>query len=236
MTAIVLQARMGSTRLPGKALLPLGDSTILDHAMARLALAPADLRVLATDEASESALAPAAGRHGFKLLVGPAEDVLARYCMAVRRFAPDLVLRATGDNPLVAPELAALLLERRLSRPSDYATFTGTPYGMGLELVSASALLRAEAEARESAEREHVCPYLYGHPELFVVDKAPAPPEYLLPGARVTVDTAADYEAVRAVYAALWRGVPIPSLDLMSWLRAAGGLPGAVHARAEAGT
>lgn len=219
MTIVVLQARMGSTRLPGKALLPLGGSSLLEQAMARLALVAADLRVLATDEASARSLAPAAERRGFELLVGPAEDVLARYCLAVARFRPDLVLRATGDNPLVSHELATLLLKRREERPSDYAGFLGMPVGMGVELVAAEALLRAEAEAREPAEREHVCPYLYGHPELFRVDRPEAPAEYLLPEARVTVDTAADYESVLRIYGSLYDGRPIPSAVLLEYLR-----------------
>jgi spore coat polysaccharide biosynthesis protein SpsF len=218
-TALVLQARMGSNRLPGKSLLPLGGSSLVEQAMARLALVEADVRVLATDEASAGTLAPAAERRGFELLVGPAEDVLARYCLAIRRFSPDLVIRATGDNPLVSHELASLLVERRKASPSDYAGFRGIPVGMGVELVAAEALLRAEAEARAGAEREHVCPYLYGHPELFRIDGPEAPEEYRLPGASVTVDTAADYEAVLRIYGALFDGAPIPSAAILDYLR-----------------
>jgi spore coat polysaccharide biosynthesis protein SpsF len=225
MTAIVLQARMGSTRLPGKALLPLGGSTLVEQAMARLALVRADLRVLATDEASARALSPAAERRGFELLVGPAEDVLARYCLAIRRFKPDLVVRATGDNPLVSHELASLLLERRAARPSDYAGYLGMPVGMGVELVASEALIRAEAEASEAPEREHVCPYLYSHPELFRVDRPEAPAEYLLPGASVTVDSAADYEAVLRLYGALYDGRPIADSAALAYLRGRMALP-----------
>jgi len=224
MIAIVLQARLGSTRLPAKALLPLGDGTVVGQAMRRLRLVPADLRVLATDEASEARLRPEAEREGFELLVGPAEDVLGRYCLAVRRYGLDLVLRATGDNPLVSPELAVRLIERRAGRPeaakSDYSGYVGMPAGLGVELVSARALLRAEAEASSARDREHVCPYLYEHPELFSIDRPEAPPEYLLPEARVTVDTTADYELMRSVYSDLYTGLPIPSLAVMSWLRA----------------
>jgi spore coat polysaccharide biosynthesis protein SpsF len=219
MTAVVLQARMGSTRLPGKALLPLGGSTLIEQAMARLALIGADARVLATDEASAFALEPAARRRGFQLLVGPSEDVLARYALAIRRFGIDVVLRATGDNPLVSQELAAVLMERRSSLPSDYAGYLGMPVGMGVELIAAEALLRAELEARAPGEREHVCPYLYGHPELFRVDRPQAPSEYLLAGASVTVDTEAEYEAMLRLYGALYDGSPIPTTAVLAYLR-----------------
>ncbi len=220
-TAIVLQARMGSTRLPGKALLPLGGRSLVDQAMARLSLVPADARALATDEASEAALRPAAQRNGFELVVGPAEDVLARYCIAARSLGAELVLRATGDNPLVSYELAALLLERRASVPSDYAAHTLMPTGLGVELVSAEALFRAESEARLPGEREHVCPYLYDHPELFAIDRSEAPAAYRAPGLRATVDTPQDYEAVLRLYGALYDGHPIPTESAIAYLAAA---------------
>ena len=223
MTALVLQARVGSTRLPGKALLPLGGSTLVGEAMLRLRLVPLDLYVLATDEASAAALGPEAARAGFELLVGPAEDVLARYCLAIRRYGIDYLLRATGDNPLVAHELAARLVARDATRAEaarpDYSAYVGLPLGMGVELVKARALLRAEAESSSQRDREHVCPYLYEHPDLFSIDRPEAPPDFLLPEARVTVDTAADYEFVKRAYAELYRGAVIPSLAVLAWLR-----------------
>jgi spore coat polysaccharide biosynthesis protein SpsF len=222
MLGIVLQARMGSTRLAKKSLLPLGGSTLVEQAMTRLSLVDADLRVLATDEASAEALAPAARRRGFELLVGPAADVLGRYCLAIRRFGLDVVVRATGDNPLVSHELASLLVERAAAQPSDYAGYLGMPVGMGVEVVAAEALLRADAEARESREREHVCPYLYDHPELFRIDRPEAPEGYLLPEARVTVDTREDYESVLRIYGALYSGEPIPTLSIIDHLRGSG--------------
>jgi spore coat polysaccharide biosynthesis protein SpsF len=217
--AIVLQARLGSTRLPGKVLLPLGGSTVVEQAMSRLSLVPADLRVLATDEASAAGLEPAARRCGFELLVGPAEDVLARYCLAIRRYGIDILLRATGDNPLVSFELASSLLVRRAAFPSDYAGYLGMPTGMGVELVAAEALLRAEAEARKSPEREHVCPYLYGHPELFRIDRPEAGAAYLIPGASVSVDTETDYDAVLRIYGALYDGRPLSDAAVLGYLR-----------------
>lgn len=220
---LVVQMRLGSTRLPRKALLPLGGATLADQVLARLALVNACVHVLATDEASAGELAPIAAAHGFDLLVGPAEDVLARFCLAVRRFDLDEVIRATGDNPLVGFELANELCSSSAGLVrADYRAYAGLPLGMGVELVSARALLRAEREASLPAEREHVCPYLYGHPELFVIDRPEAPFAFRLPSARVTVDTRADYEAVCAIYDALYDGLPIPSDRLMAHLRAQG--------------
>lgn len=224
-TGLVVQVRLGSTRLPGKALLPLGGATMTDQVLARLALVPSAVHVLATDEASAEALGPVAARRGFELLVGPAEDVLARYCLAIRRFGMARVIRATGDNPLVNHELARGLLEWAGAQalegrdPPDYAAFAGLPLGMGVELVSSSALLRAEAEASAADEREHVCPYLYRHPTLFAIARPEAPAAWAFPEGRVTVDTPGDYERVLGIYGALYSGSPIPSLEVLRYLR-----------------
>lgn len=216
---IVLQARLGSTRLARKALLPLGGATLLEQVMARLSLVPAEARVLATDEASAAEFAPLAARRGFALLVGPAEDVLARYCQAAREHRLERLVRATGDNPLVFHEAALELLRDPEAAEADYASYRGMPHGAGVELVAAEALFRAEAEARLPAEREHVCPYLYAHPELFRLHRPEAPAPWFLPEARITVDTREDYERTLRIYGALYRGEAIPSAALAALLR-----------------
>jgi len=218
-TGIVLQARLGSTRLHRKVLLPLGGATLLDMVLDRLALVPADLRILATDAASEAELASLARDHGFEFVVGPAEDVLARYCLAIREFGLDRVLRATGDNPLVSHEAAALLIEERAASTASYSTFTGMPLGMGVELVSAAALLRAEAEAEDPAEREHVCPHLYRNPTRYAIEELRAPEPFYLPSGRVTVDLESDYEKALRIYGAFYDGRPIPTARVMAYLR-----------------
>jgi len=215
---LVVQVRLGSTRLPRKALLPLGGLTVADQVLRRLALVPADCLVLATDEASAAELGPLAARNGFELLVGSAEDVLERYCDAIRRFKLARVLRATGDNPLVSFELARLLVEEVGTDKADYRAQTGMPLGMGVELVEASSLLEAEREATLQSEREHVCPFLYNHPERFRIVRTEAPAPYRLPDARVTIDTAEDYESVLRLYGALYSGSPIGSEEVLRYL------------------
>lgn len=235
---VVVQVRLGSTRLARKALLPLGGATMTDQVLSRLALVPAAVHALATDEASARDLEPIAARHSFDLVVGPAEDVLARYCMAIRRFGLDRVIRATGDNPLVNHELARALVEQAAAEAAsgsglpDYAAYAGLPLGMGVEFVSARALLRAEAEARARDEREHVCPYLYRHPELFRITRPEPPAGWSFPAGRVTVDTAADYEAMLRLYGALYAGSPIASSAVLACLR---GGPAAADGQAGGG-
>jgi spore coat polysaccharide biosynthesis protein SpsF len=201
MTAVVLQARLDSTRLPGKALLPLGGKPLLYRVMEALKAVRADAYVLAAPEDCAGAFSPLAEKAGFAFIAGPKHDVLARYCCAVRRFGIDRVIRATGDNPFVFADAAEAINAEAVSRAADYAGYTDLPYGAGVESVAAQALLRAEREAALPAEREHVCPYLYAHAGLFRLYRPAAPRKWRRPEIRLTVDTPHDLQAANA----LWR-------------------------------
>jgi len=204
--AIVLQARLDSSRLPGKALLPLGgEEGVIFRVMEALNKVPAQLRTLACPEDSAAAFAPLADKAGFTLLAGPKDDVLGRYCLALRTFNIQRVIRATGDNPFVFADAAAAINAEALALNADYAGYGGLPLGAGVESVSAAALLRAEAEAAAPYEREHVCPYLYAHPELFSLHRPLAPPRWQGSDMRLTIDTREDYERAQTLYAELDR-------------------------------
>jgi spore coat polysaccharide biosynthesis protein SpsF len=210
MIAVVLQARLDSSRLPGKSLLPLGGKPLIFRVMEGLNRVPADIRLLACPEDCRRSFAPLAAEAGFEIVTGPKEDVLARYCIAVRRRNISRVIRATGDNPFVFADAAAAINAEALALGADYAGYSGLPCGAGVESVGAAALLRAETEAAAPSEREHVCPYLYGHGELFRLHRPLAPLRWRGDPAaaavlRLTVDTAEDYERARELYAALDR-------------------------------
>jgi spore coat polysaccharide biosynthesis protein SpsF len=179
----------------------------------------ADAFVLATDAESAPFFEEEAAEAGFSLLVGPRDDVLERYRMAIEASAADQVIRATGDNPLVSAELANLLIERGDLLPSDYAAFDGAPLGSGVELVSAAALKEAAAEANDPYEREHVCPFLYHRPERFKIDRPKAPAPFHAPDVRLTVDTPEDYRAVNAIFENIYRGAPIGLREAISQAR-----------------
>jgi spore coat polysaccharide biosynthesis protein SpsF len=204
--AIVLQARIDSSRLPGKSLLPLGgEGKVISCVMEALNKVPAQLRILACPEDSAAAFAPLADESGFTLFAGPKDDVLGRYCLAVRKFNIQRVIRATGDNPFVFADAAAAINAEALALNADYAGYGGLPPGAGVESVSAAALLRAEAESAASYEREHVCPYLYAHPELFSLHRPLAPLRWQNANIRLTIDTREDYERAQTLYAELDR-------------------------------
>ncbi len=203
MTALVLQARLDSSRLSDKALLPLGDRPIVFRVMEALAFLPCEKRILACPEDSVSAFAPLAEEAGFVLVPGPKEDVLARYCLAIRESGADRIVRATADNPFVFVDAAAAISSEAAELGADYAGYSGLPYGAGVESVASEALLRAEREAQSPDEREHVCPYLYRHPEIFRLHRPLAPRRWQGQEYRITVDTREDYGRAVSLYGRL---------------------------------
>ena len=219
LTAVFLQARIDSTRLPGKALLPLAGRTVIDHVMEALREIRADIHVLLTDGDSLESLAPHAASCGFEIFEGPKDDVLSRYAGAVSRYGARYVIRATGDNPLVSPSLATAILAEHIGGGFDYSGYAGAPLGTGVEVVTASVLLEAAAEAAEPYEREHVTPYIYRRPEAFAVHRPAAPKQFYLPDARVTLDTEKDYTFIREIFSDLYTDRPISIERLVRWLK-----------------
>lgn len=210
MTGVFLQVRLGSSRLPGKALLPLEGDTVIGHAMRALGSVHAQVYLLLTDSESAGKLRPHAEKAGFDVFSGAKEDVLLRYSDAARMYGVDRIIRATGDNPLVSAELADSITALHEDAGADYSGFRGLPLGTGVECVEAAALFEAERSAVSRYDREHVCPYLYRHPERFSIHTPRAPGEYCLPEARVTLDTEEDYIRLKELYKSLYNGSPVP--------------------------
>ncbi len=185
------------------------------HVMRSLASVPADAHALLTDAASERALRPIADAEGFAVFVGPEEDVLARFCCAARSFGADQVMRATGDNPLTSARLARSIRDIHEKAGADLSHYLGIPWGTGVEVVRAGALFDAERAALQPEEREHITTWLYRHRDRYRIVEPAGPPEVFLPDAHVSVDTAEDYERVRRLFAALYRGSPIETEELV---------------------
>jgi spore coat polysaccharide biosynthesis protein SpsF len=203
MTAIILQARLDSTRLPEKALLTLDGKPLIFRVMEALNNVHSDLKILACPQDSLSAFTPLAQDAGFEIMAGSKENVLERFCDVIRRFSIKRVIRATGDNPFVFADAAAAINAEAMALNADYAGYSGIPYGAGVESVSAYALLRAEKEALTSSDREHVCPYLYSNGDLFTLHRPLAPVRWQAPDIRLTVDTREDFERAAQLYIAL---------------------------------
>ncbi len=215
-TAVFLQARLDSTRLPGKALLDLEGKAVISRAMDSLRSVSADRWVLACDEASRERLEPVASASGFECVAGPKEDVLARFCLAIEKTGATTVLRATGDNPFVFADAADESLRRFESlavsgTPCDYFTLTGLPHGAGVEVFDARRLVEACRLTDSPYDHEHVGPAMYAHRERFSCVFEAAPSKWRHERARVTIDTQEDYERARAIARRLLsRGLSCP--------------------------
>jgi spore coat polysaccharide biosynthesis protein SpsF len=225
-TGVFVQVRMGSTRLPGKALLPLQGISLIRHAMRALNAVPADVHALLMDEASAPALAGEAEAESFEVFVGPELDVLARYCRAMRQYSVQRVIRATGDNPLVSAVLARMIIGVHEEIRAHLSHFLGCPWGTGVEVVEAESLSIAERESSDPAEHEHITTFLYRRPERFTIVEPQAPESMNAPEARVSIDTEQDYRLVTRIFADLYRGAPIEADDVVSWFRRRSGAHG----------
>jgi spore coat polysaccharide biosynthesis protein SpsF len=199
---ILLQARMASTRLPGKALELLDQRPLLEHCLRRLTSAGVARVVLATTTLEEDTiLCELASRLGIAVYRGSDADVLGRMAGAAEAFDLDPVVRATGDNPGVDIEAAARVLAALNGLHADYVCEDGLPYGAAVEAVTRDALTRAAREAREPDDREHVTTWVKRRSDLWNL-AFPAPPMPLRrPDVRVTVDTPADLAYVRKLFA-----------------------------------
>lgn len=202
-TLIIVQARMTSTRLPGKVLLPLAGVPMLTRLVERLRrVQRADGIVVATTtNASDDAIAALCAQLGVPCHRGSEHDVLSRYADASRLHGADVVVRITSDCPLIDPALIDQVIAAYEEGGSDYVSNMlppTWPYGMAVEVFSAAALAQAHAEATQAAEREHVTPFLYWHPERYRLRNVASPVD--LSHHRWTVDTPEDYALVSRLF------------------------------------
>jgi len=216
---------MGSSRLPGKVLLDLCGKSVLLHVIGRARAAPnVDAVVLATTvQPGDDAVVAEAERAGARVYRGSESDVLARYHEAAARERADVVVRLTADCPFLDPGLVGALAKKFVERQGaiDYLSNTLVrtyPRGLDAEVFSMAALERAAREAVLPEEREHVTPYLYRHPGLFRVENHAAAQDDS--GFSVTLDTPADWAAIRRVGEALDVGSRVPPMaELLQFLR-----------------
>lgn len=197
----IVQARMGSSRLPGKVLLPIGEQSLIALLLERVSLAQGITQiVLATTERNiDDPLAKHVQQLGYQVVRGSENDVLARYIKALDETGADVALRITGDCPLIMPELLSAALEEFLSSGVDYLSNVNPPSypdGFDLEVFSAAALRKAAAETTEPFDREHVTPYLRRSDHF---KRANIEGARDLSHLRLTVDEPADLEVVRKV-------------------------------------
>lgn len=202
-TLAIIQARMGSSRLPGKVLMELAGETVLARVVDRLRRSrEIDTIVVATTNATaDEVIVSECGRLQVSCFRGSEQDVLDRYYQAAHANAADVVVRVTSDCPLIDPKLVDDTVIIFRDQKADYASnvFPRTyPRGLDTEVFTVAALDRAWSEAREPHQREHVTPYLYENPQMFRQASMKGAADYS--HYRWTLDTREDLELLRTVY------------------------------------
>lgn len=215
---IIVQARMTSTRLPGKILKEVLGKPLLEYQVERLRrVRNADKIVIATTtNRTDEPVVALGGRLAIPVYRGPEDDVLARYHGAARAHGADLVIRVTSDCPLIDPGVIDRIIGfyRQQENAYDYVSNTlqrTYPTGMDTEVFPFTVLDEAYHEAHDDAEREHVTPFIYRHPERYRIGQVTANND--TSRHRWTVDTPEDFELVSRIIEAIYPENPAFSLE-----------------------
>lgn len=223
MKLAVLQARVSSSRLPGKVLKPLLGQPMLARQIERVRRAKAieKLIVATSIDASDDGIETLCRDIGVDCYRGQLQDVLDRYYQAARSYRPEHVIRLTGDCPLADPDVIDAVIQFYLDNDCDHVCNGGEPPtfpdGLDVEIFRFTALEQAWKEAVLPSEREHVTPFIYTHPERFRLAQFSNATN--LSHLRWTVDEPDDFELVKIIYENLYPGNPdFSTADILALL------------------
>jgi spore coat polysaccharide biosynthesis protein SpsF len=214
-TVAVIQARMRSTRLPGKVLMPLGGRPVLGHIVNRLrrARTVGEIAITTSNDSADDAVVRFGAAAGVPVFRGQEDDVLGRFEIAARALQPDIIVRVTGDSPLIDPELVDFLVGEMARTGGDFLVLEDGVKCIqeGVDPFSRRALEVLLSEARgDPIAQEHVTGWMKAHPERVRVARIAIDPAYAFSGARLSIDTPADL----AFYAALAERVDLATVSL----------------------
>ncbi|MED1748080.1 cytidylyltransferase domain-containing protein [Bacillus zhangzhouensis] len=218
----VIQARMGSTRLPKKVMKPIGGMALIDVIVERVKQSnhynhkTQNLMIATTVEAEDDLLAHYCLSKGYKVFRGSETDVLQRFAQIVRQFEPQTVVRLTGDNPFIDPALLSKMLEKHRQEKADYTYTNGTPLGISGEMIDAPILSEIDNFPLSQPEREHVTLYIRKHPEQFHLQLFTPPKELAYPAYRFTIDTEEDYVFATRLLEKAGGSIAVPTAELIS--------------------
>lgn len=208
--AVIIQARMGSSRLPGKVLMDISGKPMLWHVIDRVKKSKKidNIIVATTTKSEEHPILELSKDMGVETFIGSEDDVLDRYYNAAKEYKADIIIRVTSDCPLVDPDIIDMFVNYYLDNEDDY-DYIGVgkhslcPNGVGCEVFSFKALEKAWLESKWLSEREHVTPYIWKNDKIFKIGR-PLKPKKDLSKLRWTVDEKRDLKFVRGVYQELY--------------------------------
>lgn len=202
----IVQARMGSTRLPGKVLKEVLSRPLLSYQIERMKRATLiDELVIATTPFNNEPIIELCEKEHVSYFVGSEKDVLERYYKAAQQHEADIVVRMTSDCPLIDPLVVDSVIKMYLNNNFDYVSNTQIrtfPRGMDTEVFSFKALERAYKEAKIEYEHEHVTPYFYLNENKFKIGQYKQKDD--TNEIRLTVDTPEDFEVIRLIFEELY--------------------------------
>lgn len=210
----IIQARMGSTRLPGKVLMKLSRKPIIAWVVEGGARAKLiDKVIVATTHSKpDDQIVGFCQSERVDFFRGSESDVLGRYVFASRRFASDIVVRLTSDNPFGQAFLFDELITKHISERNDYTYSKGYPLGSACEVFTAQALALISKKTTKDYHREHIGTYFIDNPADFAIGCLEATKEYKFPQIRLTVDTKEDFKTAESVVKKLGRDIDLDKI------------------------
>jgi spore coat polysaccharide biosynthesis protein SpsF len=211
---VITQARMTSTRLPGKVAIEVAGKTLLEHHLERIGRSRLKTNVIVatTTNDTDDVIADICNKTGTAVYRGSEHDVLSRYYHAACEFEADIVVRVTSDCPLIDPDIIDLTVKAFLSDDHEYDYVSNCrlkqtyPRGLDTEVFAFTALKAAHEEAKQPFEREHVTPFIWQHPERFRLANVYHETDYSQH--RWTVDTPEDLELIELMLDACYPSNP----------------------------
>jgi spore coat polysaccharide biosynthesis protein SpsF len=220
-----IEARMTSTRLPGKVLLPVLERPMLSFLLERLRRVPSlnEIVLATTVNSSDQPLVEFAKKNGLSFFRGSEEDVMSRVIGAAESVDADIVVEITGDCPLIDPAVIETTIQEFLSSKVDYA-YNGIvrsyPLGMETQVFRLSTLKRSFSMTDHPLDREHVTRHIRQHPELFTHLNVTSKPEEFWPDLGLTLDEPKDYELIRRIIEYFYKSNPnFTCADMVQLLR-----------------
>ncbi|MGE7950567.1 cytidylyltransferase domain-containing protein [Lysinibacillus xylanilyticus] len=204
----IIQARMGSTRLPGKILKEVNSKPLLAYQLERISHSNwIDKVVIATTLApKDDIIVEFCENYGVDYYRGSEDDVLSRYYEAAEQYGGDIIVRLTSDCPIIDPDIVDETIQCFFNNDYDYVSNTierTYPRGLDTEVFSKAALKRAWKEATLKRDKEHVTPFMYSNPEIFNLGYIKNKQDYSQ--YRWTVDTAEDFELIELILKELYQ-------------------------------
>lgn len=211
---------MGSTRLPGKVLKPLGESVVLDYVVQRCREIRVDEVIVATSTLDQDDhIVTWCKENNVAYYRGSEDDVLSRYVECARLHSPDYVIRVTSDCPFVDYEMANEMVDLVKKQPADYVTIKGNlPRGLAVELFSWSSIQYIDKYGKKPRHREHVTYYGYEFHNEFHYNEFEASHDVLKPELRITLDTLEDYQLCQKVAEHFQGNMRISAKEVVQYL------------------